>query len=161
MVISLDVSGFAHDGAVEGFERTLEAVASLAVDLERRKVQVGFFNNGVRLSGKSMDHASLYKLSSRQEHPDAPVWLAQNILESLARLGLRPNGDMATRLGQCGSLLRGASLLHCVWRLGLGRRRGARPVPPSRGARHLAGGRSFHNRSVGGHAGGGKLFAPA
>lgn len=132
VVISLDVSGFARDGALEGFERTLEAVASLAVDLESHKVQVGFFNNGVRLSGGCMESASMYSLSYRQGHPDAPVWQAQNILESLARLGLRPTGDMVARLRQCGSLLRGASLLHCVWRLdpaavavrGLCRRRG-------------------------------------
>ncbi len=115
VVISLDVAGFASGQAVEEFERTLEAVASLAVDCERRKVQVGFFNNGARYTGEALADETGQNLSSRRDHPDPPVWLADNILESLARLTLRPACDMVLRLGQCNSLLRGASLLHCVW----------------------------------------------
>ena len=117
VVLSLDVGGFVGDQAAEGFERVLEAVASLAVDLERHKVQVGFFSNGVRLGGAPKSGMPPHGQFGLREQPDAPVWLAENILESLARLGPRSTGDMAVRLRQCGFLLRGASLLHCVWRL--------------------------------------------
>ena len=115
VLISLDVNGFIGAKADEDFECTLEAAASLALDLEQRKVQVGFINNGVRLSGQTGLFGAAQDSSSPQASPDPPVWTTENILESLARLGLQSSGDMAARLTQYSSLLRGACLLHCVW----------------------------------------------
>ena len=117
VVFSLDVNGFINGRAEEDFERALEAVASLAVDLESRKVQVGFFNNGVRLGADSLLRGSLQGPSGNGDHPDSPVWLAENILESLARLVMRSTGEMTGLISQCSNLLRGASLMHCVWQL--------------------------------------------
>jgi uncharacterized protein (DUF58 family) len=117
VIISLEVGGFVRGQAIKDFEHTLEAVASLAVELERQKVQVSFISNGARLSAEPATSELSQNFSGRHNQPDPPVWLAENILESLARLGFSSTGDMAARLTQYSALLRGASLLHCVWQL--------------------------------------------
>jgi uncharacterized protein (DUF58 family) len=83
VLLVVDVSRFQGEGAAEAFERTLEIVASVAVQLDQKGYAVGLVTNGSLVAGGT---------------PVLPV--AANpgqisaILELLARLGMEEQGDL-------------------------------------------------------------------
>lgn len=79
ILLAVDVEGFARQGAGREFERTLEAVASAAVRLDRAGCAVGLITNGV-VGGRG---ASMLPIG---RHPQQ----LPSILELLARLGMKP-----------------------------------------------------------------------
>ncbi len=79
----LDAASFSRAYGPDGeepFERTLEVVGSLAVELERARVPVGLAVNGVRIGGASPVLA-----------PGRGPYQVARILEVLARLTFRPD----------------------------------------------------------------------
>ena len=79
VLLVVDVSGFARQGAAQGFERALEVAASLAVRLDREGCAVGLLANGVVAGGGA---------------PRVPIGRGPQqlpaILELLARLSMEP-----------------------------------------------------------------------
>jgi len=71
------------------FERTLEAVASLAVELERERVPVGLAVNGLLLGA---DMAAV--------HPGRGDYQVSRILEMLARITSRPDSSARNFIGR-------------------------------------------------------------
>lgn len=87
ILLAVDVEGFARHGAGPEFERTLEAVASVAVRLDREGSAVGLIANGAVEGGA----ASLVPIG---RHPrQLPA-----ILELLARLGMQPAAPLLDAL---------------------------------------------------------------
>ncbi len=78
ILLAVDVEGFARHGAVREFERTLEAVASVAVRLDREGCAVGLIVNGV-VEGRGEFAVPIGR------HPQQ----LPALLELLARLGIK------------------------------------------------------------------------
>ena len=100
VLLAVEVSQFERDNASEGFERTLEVVGSLAVQYHQRGYAVGLVTNGVVEGGPAM----LPLGRSSQQLP--------SILEILARLKMRANGNLADTLYRALELLWGVSCVH-------------------------------------------------
>jgi uncharacterized protein (DUF58 family) len=81
--IVVDVVQFQNQAAVEAFERTLEIVASLAVQLGRQGSAVGIATNGSIVGGGS----NLLPIAANREQLPA-------ILELLARLSMEARGNL-------------------------------------------------------------------
>lgn len=79
ILLSLDVEGFARLGAEQEFERTLEAIASVAVRLDREGCAVGLIANGA-FGGRTGAAVPIGR------HPQQ----LPTILEALARLSMKP-----------------------------------------------------------------------
>jgi len=79
ILVAVDVEGFARQGAGQEFERTLEALASLAVRLDREGCAVGLIANGV-VEGRGGSAVPIGR------HPQQ----LPAILELLARLSMKP-----------------------------------------------------------------------
>jgi uncharacterized protein (DUF58 family) len=79
ILLAVDVEGFARHGAEQEFERVLEAVASLAVRLDRQGSAVGLITNGVVEGGSG----SVVPIGRHPQH-------LPSILELLARLSMQP-----------------------------------------------------------------------
>ena len=90
ILLAVDVEGFARYGASLEFERTLEAVASLAVRLDREGAAVGLIANGVVEGGRG---AVVPIGRNPQQLP--------SLLELLARLSMTPAAPLldAVRAG--------------------------------------------------------------
>ncbi len=90
ILLAVDVEGFARHGASQEFERTLEAMASLAVQLDREGCAVGLIANGVVEGGRG----SVVPIGRHPEH-------LPSILELLARLSMKPVASLldAVRAG--------------------------------------------------------------
>jgi uncharacterized protein (DUF58 family) len=90
ILLAVDVEGFARHGAGPEFERTLEAVASVAVRLDHEGSAVGLIANGAVEGGA----ASLVPIG---RHPRQ----LPSILELLARLSMKPTARLldAVRAG--------------------------------------------------------------
>jgi len=86
ILLVVDVDQFAGNSAAEGFEHSLEAVASLAVQFDQRGYAVGFVTNGVVEGGPTI----LPIARNPQQLP--------SILEILARLQMKAKGDLADTL---------------------------------------------------------------
>lgn len=83
ILLAVDVEGFARLGAAEEFERTLEAVASVAVRLDREGCAVGLIANGAVEGGTG----SAVPIG---RHPQQ----LPTILETLARLRMKPTANL-------------------------------------------------------------------
>ena len=79
ILLAVDVEGFARLGAARDFERTLEAVASVAVRLDREGCAVGLIANGVA-EGRTGSVVPIGR------HPQQ----LPTVLEALARLRMEP-----------------------------------------------------------------------
>jgi uncharacterized protein (DUF58 family) len=83
ILLAVDVEGFARLGAGEEFERALEAVASVAVRLDREGCAVGLIANGVA-EGRTGSVVPIGR------HPQQ----MPTILEALARLSMTPTAPL-------------------------------------------------------------------
>ena len=101
VLLLLEVRPFEVHKAGEAFEETLEAVASLAVDLDRRGYAVGLATNGVVHGGWS----GIIPPSRNPQH-------LADILELLARLEMRPAGDLTDTLRRGLEIPWGVTSLH-------------------------------------------------
>lgn len=80
VLLLLDVDGFEEESATEAFERSLEVIAALVLQLERRGVTVGFATNGrilggkpriIPISGNSLQMAAILETLARVEPESA------------------------------------------------------------------------------------------
>ncbi len=78
-LLVLDAKGFAESGDRNAFERTIEALASVAVDLDRKGCATAFVTNGIIVNSQ----ASTATFMRSGEQPAV-------ILEKLARLTMQP-----------------------------------------------------------------------
>jgi uncharacterized protein (DUF58 family) len=101
VLLVVDVNSFLKHQAEEEFERTLEIVASLAVRLDQQGVAVGVATNG-SLAGEGV--ASLPVARTDTQSPA--------ILELLARLQMKPRGEILDVLRSGLSLSWGVSCLY-------------------------------------------------
>ncbi|OGP65550.1 MAG: hypothetical protein A2170_12975 [Deltaproteobacteria bacterium RBG_13_53_10] len=101
VLLVVDASPFARHGAEEEFEQTLEVVASLAARLDRRGHAVGLITN-CAVVGRS---SSIVPMA--RNHQQLPT-----ILEVLARIQLKPQGDLINVLRSGLTLAWGSS---CVY----------------------------------------------
>jgi len=99
-LLVVDVDQFAKNNAAEGFEHTLEAVASLAVQFDQKGYAVGFVTNGVVDGGPTI----LPIARNAQQLP--------SILEVLARLRMKVKGDLVDTLHRGLQLTWGVSCVH-------------------------------------------------
>jgi uncharacterized protein (DUF58 family) len=100
VLLSVEVGQFQKANASDNFERTLEAVGSLAVECHRRSYALGFVTNGVVQEGSSI----LPMGRSPQQLPA--------VLEILARLKMRANGSLADIMCRALELPWGVSSVH-------------------------------------------------
>lgn len=87
VLLVVDVGQFAKTRAEEAFERTLEVVASLAVELDRQGCAVGLLTNGAMVGGAS-------PILSMTRSPRQ----VSRILEALARLKIEPRETLIDTL---------------------------------------------------------------
>ncbi|MDF1554478.1 MAG: DUF58 domain-containing protein [Deferrisomatales bacterium] len=87
VLLLLDVGSFAEEGAAAEFERTLEVVGSLTLDLDRRGCAVGLASDGVTAGG------SRVQLPVAGTPQQAPA-----LLDLLARLQRRSTGPLLAAL---------------------------------------------------------------
>ena len=99
-LLVVDVDQFARNSAAEGFEHTLEAVASLAVQFDQRGYAVGFVTNGVVGGAPTI----LPIVRNPQQLP--------SILEILARLQMKAKGNLPDTLHRGLQLAWGVSCVH-------------------------------------------------
>jgi hypothetical protein len=113
VLLALEVNQFEKDNASERFERTLEAVGSLAVESYQKGYALGFVTNGVVEGGPS--YLSIGR--SLQKIP--------SILEILARLKMRADGSLADRLYRILETAWGLSCVHFSYEQDVGTRASA------------------------------------
>ena len=101
VLLVVEVDQFSKYDAEESFERTLEAVASLAVRLDQKGFAVGLVTNGVVEGGGP---AILPIARNPQQLPA--------LLEVLARLHMAPREDLADTLHRALQLRWGVSCVH-------------------------------------------------
>lgn len=101
VLMALDVDPFIAHGAEEDFEATLEAMASLAVYLDRRGIAVGLVANA------SLSGGGLALLPIARNHQQLPA-----ILEGLARLEIQRQGNLLDLLSPALTLTWGVSCFH-------------------------------------------------
>jgi uncharacterized protein (DUF58 family) len=100
ILLVVDVDEFKKNNAAEDFEHTLEAVASLAVQFDQKGYAVGFVTNGVVDGGPTI----LPIVRNPQQLPA--------ILEVLARLKMKVEGDLVDTLHRGLQLTWGVSCVH-------------------------------------------------
>jgi len=100
VLLAVEVSQFERDKASESFERTLEVVGSLAVQSHQRGYALGLVTNGLVEGGPSI----LPIGRSPQQLP--------SVLEILARLKMRAEGNLVDILHRALELPWGASCVH-------------------------------------------------
>lgn len=100
ILLAVDVEGFARHGAGKEFERALEAVASIAVRLDREGCAVGLAANGAVEGGTSA-------VVPMGRHPQQ----LPTILEALARLGMQPTAPLLDTIRGGNNLPWGVSCL--------------------------------------------------
>jgi uncharacterized protein (DUF58 family) len=96
----VDVDQFEKNNAAKEFEHTLEVVASLAVQFDQRGYAMGFVTNGLVQGGPTI-------LPIARNPQQVPA-----ILEVLARLQMRPKGDLVDTVHRGLQLVWGASCIH-------------------------------------------------
>ncbi len=101
VLLTLDVAAFEKSGREENFEHSLEVVASLAVELDRRGFAVGLAANGNLKGGNS----ALIPIARSPGQIPA-------ILETLARIQAKPKDAATSRVRQFLGSQRGISCVH-------------------------------------------------
>ena len=104
ILILLDVDQFENEEAKEDFERSLEVIASLILQLDRRGIAVGFATNGNILGGGS-------KIIPISRRPRQMV----SILETLARMGAGKAGPVTDILSRGYKIPFGVSSIYFAW----------------------------------------------
>lgn len=89
LLILLDVDQFEEEETMDAFEKTLEVVASLALQMDRRGIAVGFVTNGKIPGGRS--NVTPIARSTRQ---------LEFVLESLARIRFEKVGAITDLLSR-------------------------------------------------------------
>ena len=84
LLILLDVDEFENEQAMEDFEKSLEVIASLVLQMNRRGIAVGFATNGNMPGGGS----KIIPISRSTQQ-------IEFLLESLARIGVKKAGLIA------------------------------------------------------------------
>lgn len=100
IMVALDVNGFSKRGLAEEFERTLEVIASLCLQIESRGMALGFATNGAGSGGR---YALTHTIKGPQQ---VPV-----VLEALARVQMHPAKPLAAVMQQAVMPVRGISCL--------------------------------------------------
>jgi len=101
VLLVVEVDQFGQHNAEEDFERTLEAVASLALRLDQRGFAVGLVTNGAAVGGGP----TILPIARNPQQLPA-------ILEVLARLRMAASGDLADTLHRGLELSWGVSCVH-------------------------------------------------
>jgi uncharacterized protein (DUF58 family) len=101
VLLALEVSHFSENSAEEGFEHTLEVVASLAVRLDQRGFAVGLVTNG------AVDGGGPTIVPIARNPGQLPA-----ILEALARLHMEAKWDLMAMLRDTFKLSWGVSCVH-------------------------------------------------
>jgi hypothetical protein len=104
VLILLDVDQFKHEQAKEDFERSLEVIASLILQMDRRGIAVGFATNG-DIRGKGSRIIPLSR-SPRQ---------MASILEVLARMGVEKVGPVTDILSRGYKIPGGVSSIYFAY----------------------------------------------
>jgi uncharacterized protein (DUF58 family) len=104
VLILLDVDQFDHEQAKEDFERSLEVIASLILQMDRRGIAVGFATNGNILRGGSR----IIPISR------SPLQMA-SILEVLARMGAEKAGRVTDILSRGYKIPGGVSSIYFAY----------------------------------------------
>ena len=100
VLLVVEVNKFKKNNAIEDFEHTLEAVASLAVQFDQRGYAIGFVTNGVVDGGPTI----LPIVRNPQQLP--------TILEILARMKMKGKEDLGDTLHRGLRLAWGVSCVH-------------------------------------------------
>ena len=100
VLLLLDVDGFEDEQAEDDFEKSLEVLASIVLQLDRRRIAVGFATNGNIFGGGP----KIVPISR------SPQQIA-SILEILARVGRKKSGEVAEILSKGYRIPGGASCL--------------------------------------------------
>jgi len=101
VLLAVEVSHFSDNSAEEGFEHTLEVVASLAVRLDQRGFSVGLVTNGV------VDEGGPTIVPIARNPGQLPA-----ILEALAKLHMQAKWDLIDMLRDTFELTWGVSCVH-------------------------------------------------
>ena len=96
----LEVDGFSNHGLEHDFERTLEVIASLCLQLETSGLAVGFATNGTAIGG---DFSLIPTGQGPQQVPD--------VLEALARVQMHPVKTLAQTMQKAVLPMRGISCI--------------------------------------------------
>jgi hypothetical protein len=123
VLLAVEVSQFERSNASEHFERTLEVVASLAVQSHQQGYAVGLVANGMVEGGPSLLPIGR-----------SPQQVA-SILEILARLKMKAYGSLVDTLNRIPALPWGVSCLHFSYQrgeetLGAGQFLSHKRIPP-------------------------------
>jgi hypothetical protein len=104
LLILLDVDQFGNEQTLEKFERSLEVIASLVLQMDRRGIEVGFATNGNMPGGGS----SIIPISRSAQQ-------IEHIFESLARLSTRKVGLLTDILSKGYIIPWGASTIYFAY----------------------------------------------
>jgi uncharacterized protein (DUF58 family) len=107
VLLVVEVDQFAGNNAGESFERTLEVVASFAVQLDQKGYAVGFATNGVVEGGPT-----ILPIGRNPQQ-------VASILEVLARLKMKAKADLTNTLNRGLQLAWGASCVHFSYERGV------------------------------------------
>jgi uncharacterized protein (DUF58 family) len=99
--ILLDVDQFENEQAIEDFERSLEVIAALVLQMNRRRIAVGFATNGNMPGGGS----NIIPISRSTQQ-------IEFFLESLARIGVKKVGLITDILARGYQIPRGVSSIY-------------------------------------------------
>jgi uncharacterized protein (DUF58 family) len=108
VLLVVEVDQFAQHNAEEGFERTLEAVASLALRLDQKGFAVGLVTNGIVVGGGP----TILPIARNPQQLPA-------LLEVLARLRMAAKGNLADTLYRGLELSWGMSCVHFSYEEGM------------------------------------------
>ena len=100
IMVVLDVDGFSDKGLEDAFERTLEVVASLCLQMENSGLAIGFATNGTTIGGD-------FSLTPTGQGPQQ----VPAVLEALARVQMNPGKSLAHTMQQAVLPVRGISCI--------------------------------------------------
>jgi uncharacterized protein (DUF58 family) len=101
VLILLDVDQFENESAMEAFEKVLEVIAALILQLDRRGIATGFATNGMLSGGGS----KIIPISRSPRH-------MVSILETLARVGSEKTGSLTRLLSMGYQMTWGVSTIY-------------------------------------------------
>lgn len=104
VLLVLDVDGFEAEWAAEDFERCLEVIAALVLQLDRRNIAVGFATNGSVIGNKT--RIIPISKNSRQ---------MATILETLARVAVKNTGPVTDIIAKGYRIPWGVSCIYFTW----------------------------------------------
>lgn len=100
IMVVLDVHGFADKGLKDGFERTLEVIASLCLQIEQSGMALGFATNGTTAGGD-------FSMMPTGQGPQQVFY----VLEALARVQMKPGKTLTQTMQKAVLAVRGISCI--------------------------------------------------